>query len=333
MAELTEAAAMNDERRRSQARLRKQLHAVSRYQAHTGTAHRSLEDEMGRESNEDFYRGCHPPGDLHNRHNVDTFVVPYAYNLYNDRPGGATASAGSSLSPASIEIRNMAAIHNSIHAIDELIEYYVIEHLNIGDCDIDGLYMVDRSPTDHVQTDAIGTSSVMKHNVMENPSCHNSTSTLCVPIQGGITVEYDANIVSKEVLQDDILTAIQYGFDNDELIPQASAIQKAIFVGPDHDDSGVAGYRASKAAASIFGSDRGNGVNEGNPASKTVGIIGGILIVIAACLLALLIYRRKKKASSYSDEDDDVNNIWAQEIGDIDADEYVFDESKVRHFL
>ena len=333
MAGLKEVAAMNDERRRSQARLRKQLHVASRYRAHM--AHHNLIDEMGRESNEDFYRGCHPPGDLHYRHNVDTFVVPYAYNLYNDRPGAAaTTSAGSSLSPASIELRNMAAIHKSIQAIDELIEYYVIEHLNIGDCDcdIDGLYMVDRSPTDHVQTDAIDTSSVMKHNVMNNPSCHNSTSTLCVPIQGGITVEYDANIVSKEVLQDDILTAIQYGFDNDELIPQASAIQKASFVGPDHGDS-VAGYRASKVAASIFGPDRGNGVDEGNPASKTVGIVGGILIVIAACLLALRIYRRKKKAASYSDEDDDVNEIWSQEIGDLHADEYVFDERKIRHFL
>ena len=332
MAGLKEVAAMNDERRRSQARLRKQLHVASHYQAHT--THRSLIDEMGRESNEDFYRGCHPPGDLHNRHNVDTFVVPYAYNLYNDRPGAATTSAGSSLSPASIEIRNMAAIHKSIHAIDELIEYYVIEHLNIGDCDIDGLYMVDRSPTDHVQTDAIGTSSVMKHNVMNNPSCHNSTSTLCVPIQGGITVEYDANIVSKEVLQDDILTAIQYGFDNDELIPQASAIQRAVFVGPAHGDSfGGSNPARGKTAASIFGPEYGNSVDEGNPASKTVGIVGGILIVIAACLLTLRIYRRKKKAASYSNEDDDVNEIWAQEIGDIDADEYVFDESKVRHFL
>ena len=64
MAGLKEVAAMNDERRRSQARLRKQLHVASRYRAHM--AHHNLIDEMGRESNEDFYRGCHPPGDLHN---------------------------------------------------------------------------------------------------------------------------------------------------------------------------------------------------------------------------------------------------------------------------
>jgi len=379
-----------DEQQRSQARLRKLLHIASRYQAHTSTAHRGLKDDkQGRESNEDFYRGCHPPGDLHNRHNVDTFVVPYAYNLYNDRPKTLTASAGS-LSPTSIEILNMATIHKSIRTLDELIEYYVIEYLNLGDCDIDGLYMVDRSPTDHVQMNAIDTASIMESagagagvDVMYDPSCHNTTSTLCVPIRGGITVEYDANIVSKEELQEDILAAIQHGLDSDKLKPQASAIQKAVFLGPDHvavdrtsmpqkhpNGGGDVGNNGNNGGGSPIASSKssmlpkhgnvgngsgginggannlianslsnmlpsnGNSVDGGNRTSKTVGIVGGLFLVVASCLLVLRIHQRNKKsAASHQNDDYDVEEIWAQEIDDIDADEVVFHDDRVRDFV
>ena len=385
---------------RARARLSKLLRVTSHDRAHDAARRRNLKDDRGRESNEDFYRGCHPPGDAHNRHNVDTFVVPYAYNLYNDRPKIMTSAAG--LSPASVEILNMVTIHKSIRAIDELIEYYVIDSLNLHDCNIDGLYMVDRSPTDHVLAEAIGAGATSGAgassmvDVMNNPLCHNTTDTLCVPIKGGITVEYDANIVPKEVLQDDVLTAIQHAMDNDELIPEASGIHKAVFIGPEHltvdrssvskkhhgivgeDANGVANdlvnSGATKGSASgneIGGNDPIGGIlseeprqnsggdaqvgdipvgnarisdmvptnnhnadsnSEGNTNAKTAGITSSVLLIVAGCLLALYVRRLKKKKSEASHQSNEQEEVWAQEIDDIDADE-VFDDGSVRRLV
>ena len=372
---------------RAQARLSKMLRVTSQNQA----LRRNLKDDRGRESNEDFYRGCHPPGDTHNRHNVDTFVVPYAYNLYNDRPKIMTSAGG--LSPASVEILNMVTIHKSIRVLDELIEYYVIDSLNLHDCDIDGLYMVDRSPTDHILMEAIGAGATAGAgpgstvDIMNDPLCHNTTDTLCVPIKGGITVEYDANIVPKTVLQDNVLTAIQYAMDNDKLIPEASGVHKAVFVGPEHltvDRSNVSkgtiGEGAKSNANGIANSGH-VGTNEGvietvtnpvdgnmaenprqssgdtqvgevpvgnarisdafptndhnagksgnnNGSSKTAGIASGVLLIVAACFLALYVRRRKKKGRANLEQDE----VWAQEIDDIDADE-VFSDGSVRSFV
>ena len=387
---------------RARARLSKLLRVTSHDRAHDAARRRNLKDDRGRESNEDFYRGCHPPGDAHNRHNVDTFVVPYAYNLYNDRPKIMTSAGG--LSPASVEILNMQVIHKSIRAIDELIEYYVIDSLNLHDCNIDGLYMVDRSPIDHVIAEAIGAGATSGAGagsvvyVMNNPLCHNTTDTLCVPIKGGITLEYDANIVPKEVLQDDVLTVIQHAMDNDELIPEASGIHKAVFIGPKHltvdrssvpkkhqgsvgegangDASDIANSGATVGTkGSVTGNENGgndpiggilseeprqssggdaqvgdipvgnarisdmaptNNHNAGsngkdNTNTKTACITSSVLLIMAACVLALFIRRRKKKSEA-SHQNNEQEEVWAQEIDDIDADE-VFDDGSVRRLV
>jgi hypothetical protein len=298
-----------------QARLRKWLRVASQNQ-------RSLKDDGERESNEDFYRGCHPPGDVHNRHNVDTFVVPYAYNLYNDRPMVSTGEGG--MSPASVEILNMAMLNKSIRALDELIEYYVIDYLHLDDCAIDGLYMVDRTPTDHVQVEAIGIASVGLVDVMYDPSCRNTTDTLCVPIRGGITVEFDANVVAKEELQDNVLSAIEHAMDNGELIPKASAIHKTVFVGPHHvaidqpstskkHDGAVNNGANNGANDDPFGillaNDPMGSNNKGDNATmNTAGIIyiGGIVVASMVCLMALYIRCRSKKSRlSYQNMDAD----------------------------
>lgn len=393
----TEQLAIDEQR--AQARLSKMLRVTSQNQAHDAARRRNLKDDRGRESNEDFYRGCHPPGDAHNRHNVDTFVVPYVYNLYNDRPKIMTTAGG--LSPASIEILNMVTIHKSIRAIDELIEYYVIDSLNVHDCSIDGLYMIDRSPTDHVLAEAIGAGAAGTAgadagsvvDITNNPLCHNTTDTLCVPIKGGITVEYDANIVSKEVLQNDVLTAIQYAMDRDKLLPEASGTRKAVFIGPEHltvdrssvpkKHQGLIGEGANDDANDIANSGANlgtNGVATGNKLggndpiggvqseeprqsssgdaqvgdipvgnarisdmlptnndnagssskdnthTKTAGITSSVLLIMAACLLALYIRRRKKKSEA-SLRNDEQEEVWAQEIDDIDADTVFYDGS------
>lgn len=272
----------------ARARLSKMLRVTSHERAHDAARRRNLQDGRGRESNEDFYRGCHPPGDAHNRHNVDTFVVPYAYNLYNDRFKIMTSAGG--LSPASVEILNMQQINKSIRAIDELIEYYVIDSLDLNDCKIDGLYMVDRSPTDHVLAEAIGAGATEGFGArsvvdfMNNPLCHNTTNTLCVPIKGGITVEYDANIVPKEVLQDDILTAIQYAMDHDQLLPEATlGINKAVFIGPEHLTVDRSSSSVSKKHQDAVGEGANddpidianNGATVGTKGSATGNDIGG----------------------------------------------------------
>lgn len=396
----TEQLRMNGQQGR--ARLSKMLRVTSQNQAHDAARRRNLKDNRGRESNEDFYRGCHPPGDAHNRHNVDTFVVPYAYNLYNDRPKILTSAGG--LSPASIEILNMVTIHKSIRAIDELIEYYVIDSLNLHDCNIDGLYMVNRSPIDHVLAEAIGAGATSGAgagslvDVMNNPLCHNTTDTLCVPIKGGITVEYDANIVPKEVLQNDVLTAIQYAMDHDKLLPKASGTRKTVFMGPEHltvdrssvpkKHQGIVGEGVNGNSNNIANSDANIGTNgvatgdkmggndpiggilteeprqssggdaqvgdipvgnarisdivptnnhnggsssEDNTNTKTAGITSSVLLIVAACLLALYI-RRRKKTSEASHRNNEQEEVWAQEIDDIDADE-VFDDGSVRRLV
>lgn len=146
----------------------------------------------------------------------DVFTANYAYNLYSALPWGFSSVE------AEAADEELEHTQQSILALDDLIVKYASESLGIRNFGIDGLYGLDSMPKDRIQ-----------YNVA-NP-CLNSTTVLCTPVSGGLTVEYDSERISRDEATEHILNAIEKGMEQDDILLKGSSVKWLTYVGPVHN--------------------------------------------------------------------------------------------------